>query len=336
MSRIRTILPRILIFALLLSCLPAGALAWPPEPGSSDSTGPVLASSLPLTVSGYAQLLFTGQTQAEDTFSIRRARLSLGGNILKRLRFKIQADLVRSPALLDAQAEVILDEKLNLRGGQFLVPFSLESTTSAGQLLTINRSRVVDLLAPGRDNGSAGRDIGLVVFGRLSIFNYTLGFLNGSGLNKKDDNEHKDFAGRLTANPARGLRLGFSVYNGRRFDTTTSANLIRNRYGLEASWHYRHLHLSAEYIFGRDDQTEKAGWYLLGAFDLKPDRYQLVLKLDYFNPDRSLPGQSHLVYTAGANWFLSPMSKVQANFEYHRLESGPDYRLALLQLQVGF
>ncbi|MGQ9800327.1 MAG: porin [Candidatus Saccharicenans sp.] len=336
MKKTRTILLKTLILALVLSWLPAEVLARSPELQAQDSTGGVLTSSLPLTVSGFIQFLFTGHTEVEDTFSIRRARLSLGGNILKRLRFKLQADLARSPALLDALAEVILDEKLNLRGGQFLVPFSLESTTSAGQLLTINRSRVVDLLVPCRDNGSAGRDIGLVVFGRFSIFNYSLGFLNGSGFNKKDDNDHKDFAGRLTASPARGLTLGFSIYNGRRFESSTSVNLIRNRYGLEASWHYRHLHLATEYIFGQDDRTEKSGWYLLGAFDLLPKKYQLVLRLDYFNPNSSLPGQSSLVYTAGANWFLSPMSKVQANFEYHRLESGPDYRVALLHLQFGF
>lgn len=336
MIRNKNILLNILFFSVLMSWLSAGALSWPSEPGSQDSTSGVLASSLQLTVSGFAQFLFTSHTETEDTFSLRRARLSLGGNILKKLRFKLQADLVRSPALLDALAEVLLTEKLNIRGGQFLVPFSLESTTSAGQLLTINRSQVIELLAPGRDNGSAGRDIGLVVFGRLSIFNYTLGFLNGSGLNKKDDNGHKDLAGRLTASPARGLTLGFSIYNGRRFDSSLSSNLIRNRYGLETSWHHRFLHLAAEYIIGQDDRKKKDGWYLLGAFDLKPRKYQLVLKLDYFNPDRSLTGQGSLVYTAGANWFLSPLSKVQANFEYHRLESGPDYRVALLHWQVGF
>lgn len=336
MIRNKNILLNILIVSLLMSWFSAGALAWSSEPRPQNATGGVLASSLPLTLSGYAQFQFTGHSETEDTFSIRRARLSLGGNILKKLRFKLQADLVRSPALLDALAEFLLNEKLNLRGGQFLVPFSLESTTSAGQLLTINRSRVVELLAPGRDNGSAGRDIGLVAFGRLSIINYSLGLLNGSGLNKKDDNGHKDLAGRLTASPAPGLTFGFSFYNGRRFDSSASANLIRNRYGLEASWHHLFLHLTAEYIIGQDDRTKKDGWYLLGAFDLKPRKYQLVLKLDYFNPDRSLPGQSSFVYTAGANWFLSPVSKVQANFEYHRLESGPDYRVALLHWQVVF
>jgi len=133
--------------------------------------------------------------------------------ILKNLSFKVQVDLTKSPALLDALAEVLLDDRFNLRAGQFLVPFSLESTTSAGRLLTINRSRVVDLLAPGRDNNSAGRDLGLVVFGRFSIFQYTLGLVNGTGINKKDDNGHKDFAGRLIASRA-GAETWRSSSNG--------------------------------------------------------------------------------------------------------------------------
>lgn len=328
----------LIIFGLFL-ILPAGRQPARAELPAAENQGPsvqAVSSSLPLKISGFAQLLFTGQNDQADTFSVRRVRLSLDGRILKKLSFKVQADLSRSPALLDALAEVLLDEKFNLRAGQFLVPFSLESTTSAGRLLTINRSRVVDLLAPGRDNNSAGRDLGLVAFGRLSIFQYSLGLVNGAGINKKDDNGRKDFAARLIASPARGLRLGLSVYNGRRFDSTVEANLVRNRLGLEASLDCRFFHLAAEYIEGRDDLTKKYGWYLQTAFDLKPESYQLVLKLDSFCPDRSLPGQKTTVYTAGANWFLSAASKLQANLEYHRQEAGPDRKVFLLHLQVGF
>lgn len=331
--------PSSLIVVGLFLVLAAGrqpARAYFPAPENQGSSVPAVSSSLPLKVSGFAQLLFTGQNEATDTFSVRRARLSLDGRILKKLSFKVQADLTRSPVLLDALAEVLLDEKFSLRAGQFLVPFSLESTTSAGRLLTVNRSRVVDLLAPGRDNNSAGRDVGLVVFGRFSIFQYNLGLVNGAGINKKDDNDRKDFAGRLLASPVGGLRLGLSVYNGRRFDSTASANLVRNRLGLEASLDLRFLHLVAEYIEGRDDLTKKYGWYVQAAFDLKPESYQLVLKLDSFCPDRSLPGQKTTVYTAGTNWFLSAASKLQANFEYHRQEAGPDRSVMLLHLQVGF
>jgi len=89
-------------------------------------------------------------------------------------------------------------------------------------------------------------------------------------------------------------------------------------------------------IEARDYLTEKYGWYIQTAFDLKPDRYQLVLKLDSFQPDRNLPGQRTEVYTAGVNWFLSPASKFQANFEYHRQGAEPDHSVCLLHLQVGF
>ncbi|NPV82020.1 MAG: porin [Candidatus Aminicenantes bacterium] len=326
----------VLSCALLLTSLQVPLLGASPEMENQKPQGQAIYSSLPLKLSGFAQLLFTGQNNAADTFSVRRARLSLDGRILKKLTFKVQADLTRSPVLLDALAEVLLDEKFSLRAGQFLVPFSLESTTSAGRLLTVNRSRVVDLLAPGRDNNSAGRDIGLVVFGQFSIFQYSLGLVNGAGINKKDDNARKDFAGRLIVNPARGFHLGLSVYNGRRLDAATSTNLVRNRFGLEASFNFSFLHLVAEYIEGKDDLTEKNGWYVQAALDLKPERYQLVLKLDHFEPDRNLADQGTTVYTAGANWFLSPASKFQVNYEYHSQEAGPDRSVLLLHLQVGF
>ncbi len=307
-----------------------------PVSESPGAQGQTISSSLPLKISGFAQLLFTGQKDPANTFAVRRARISLDGRILKKLSFKVQADLTRSPVLLDALAEVMLDEKFNLRAGQFLVPFSLESTTSAGRLLTINRSRAVDLLAPGRDNNSAGRDLGLVVFGRLSIFQYSLGLLNGAGINKKDDNSHKDFAGRLVVSPGGGLSLGLSVYRGQKLDTGTSTNLARNRLGLEASWDFRFFHLWAEYIEARDGLIEKYGWYVQTAFDLQSGKYQLLLKLDSFQPDRNLPGQRSEVYTAGANWFLSQASKVQANLEYHHRGVEPDHSVLLLHLQVGF
>ncbi len=327
---------KLLTCFIILVAFQETVLAGTLEPENLESPGQAVSCSLHLKPSGYAQLLFTARNDETDTFWVRRARFSLDGRILKKLSFKVQADLTRSPALLDALAEVLLDEKFNLRAGQFLVPFSLESTTSVGRLMTVNRSRVVDLLTPGRDNNSTGRDLGLAAFGRISIFQYSLGLVNGAGINKKDDNSRKDFAGRLTASPGWGLRLGLSVYNGRRFDSTASANPVRNRFGLEVSWECRLFHLWAEYIEGRDDLTEKYGWYIQATFDLKPETYQLVLKLDHFDPDRSLPGPSSTVCTAGANWFLSPASKLQANFEYHRREAEPDYKVLLLHLQVGF
>ena len=71
----------------------------------SDKKAPTIQSSLQLKLSGYAQMQAAWKSEGNDTFSIRRARLSLGGQVLKTLKFKIQLDFTRSPALLDAQAE---------------------------------------------------------------------------------------------------------------------------------------------------------------------------------------------------------------------------------------
>lgn len=325
-----------MMFSLLQ---PAIAFRTPGCEVSSDEKPPEVSpvqSSLNLKFSGFAQFSFTGQPDTEDTFSVRRARLSLSGEPMKKLRFKIQADLTRSPILLDALAEITLIENLSLRVGQFLVPFSLENTTSAANLRTINRSQVVEYLAPGRDNKAAGRDVGALVFGRLSVFDYSLGLVNGSGINKKDNNDYKDFSGRFVAHLADNFAAGFSVYNGRQTIVGVPSNLARNKYGLEATWEYRWVHLSTEFIWAKDGQVQRHGWYLLAVFNLKPEKYQLVFRLDWLDLDRSLPGESTTVYLAGINWSWNDRSKFQANFEYHHPAAGPDSQVLLLQLQVGF
>ena len=304
------------------------------EPSEENQNKELVASSL--KVSGYAQLLFTEQNDNQDTFAVRRARLNLGGNLAKKLKLKLQVDLTRSPALMDAVVDLALDEKINFRLGQFLVPFSLENSTSAAELLTINRSRTVELLAPGRDNRAAGRDIGASFFGSFSFLEYSLGLINGSGINRTDDNHRKDLAGRLVVHPIGNLKIGFSLYRGRKTEAGQPDYSIRNKYGAELCFNQSWFHFQAEFIRARDGQVVKQGWYAQGAFDLKPDRYQLVLKLDTVNLDRNLPDLKTTVFTAGASWYLANRSKLQANFEYRREKNGPDDRALLIQLQVGF
>ncbi len=305
-------------------------------PVDSESSPPAITSSLPVSLSGYTQILFSGRKDSADTFSVRRARLSVGASIIKNLHFKLQVDFSRSTTLLDAMAEVNITRGINFRLGQFIVPFSLEGTTSAGQLLTINRSQVVEKLAPGRDTGTGGRDIGAVAYGSYSSVHYAIGLVNGTGANKKDDNDHKDLAARITFLPIEGFSLGFSIYNGRRFDTAAATDLKRNRYGFELTWLRAPFYLQAEYIMAEDHTTEKSGWYILGAADLIKKKYQLVLRLDYLNDNHNIPGNSAATFTAGTNWFLNAKSKAQVNVEFHRVENGPDYNTFLLQLQVGF
>ena len=112
-------------------------------PAKEKKDSPAVTALRSLKLGGYTQLFGAVWDRSVDTFSLRRARLSLGGEIAKNLRFKIQADLVKSPALLDAVVEFTPSKAAGLRAGQFLVPFSLESVTSTSDIDMINRSIAV-------------------------------------------------------------------------------------------------------------------------------------------------------------------------------------------------
>ena len=61
---------------------------------------------------------------------------------------------------------------------------------------------------------STGRDIGLQLYGGFlqrdgySIINYNLAILNGSGINRKDDDKSKELVARLIFKPIKGLSVG--------------------------------------------------------------------------------------------------------------------------------
>jgi len=319
-------------FLLLAALLPArGAPAEEPAPS------PAVTALQSLKLSGYAQVLGAFQRDEADSFSIRRARVGLSGRPARNLRFRVVADLARSSILLDAAVEFQPVEPAGLRAGQFLVPFSLESTTSSADLDLINRSLTVEALAPGRDNGSAGRDIGAAAFGRLAFLEYTVGLFNGSGINRKDTDNHKDWAGRLVLRPFGGLSLGGSFYLGRESPFPEDPPARRNRMGLDASLFLSGLSIKGEYIHADTDLLSQAGWYAQAGYFALPDRLQAVVRYDAVDLDTAAPGSGRRVFTAGLNWVIFGRTKLQANYEHHGMEGGGTWSSGfLVQLQAGF
>lgn len=287
-------------------------------------------------LSGYSQVEYIHPESGVSGFKIRRARLGLGGEILKNVTYKIQVETVMNPILLEIQVEARLFEQAALRFGQFKVPFSLENLTSSAGLDTINRSQVVELLCPGRDNKNKGRDIGIAVEGRYSVLEYTLGIFNGAGINRMDDNKYKDFAGRLLVMPLDSLSLGAALYRGK----TTSAGGVqfdKRRTGFELQFSKNKFTIKGEYIFGEDGQVKKSGWYVQGGFDFIPGKIQGVVKYDSLDLNRDISGNRGDVFTLGINWFLAKRTKLQVNYEFHGEEQGNvPGDVFLAQFQVGF
>lgn len=296
-----------------------------------------IVASKSLNLSAYTQFQYSYWDTGANSFLIRRARVTLAGEILKNILYKIQVDAVKSPLLLDAQVEFKIIPQAILKVGQFKVPFSLENLTSSSDLDTINRSQAEEKLCPGRDIGSQGRDIGAVLTGKFTRVEYTLGIFNGSGINKTDNNDMKDVAARVILSPLDALSCGASFYKGKYSSSLDAPPVRRDRVGLELYLHKGDLSLKGEYIFAKDDVISKSGWYLQAGYFFIPKKLQSVLKFDSYDKDRGMADDQKDIITLGVNWFLSGKTKFQVNYEIYREESGKVSDQAVLALfQAGF
>jgi phosphate-selective porin OprO/OprP len=306
--------------------------------GQEKKDTPVSTFLQGLRLSGYVQVYgAVWNKEGTDTFLIHRARVSLAGEIVKDLRFKLTVDLARSQPLLDAEVEFAPVRIAGVRAGQFLVPFSLENDTSSSDLDFIDRTAVVDELAPGRDNGSAGRDIGAVVFGGTPWLEYAAGIFNGSGIDKADTDGHKDFSGRVVLKPFRFLAVGGSFYRGRQTVTPGAPLVARNKEGLEAAVAVSRFSAKGEYIHARDDAVSRSGWYAQAGCFALPAKLQAVVRYQTLDLDRAIPDNGTNVTTLGLNWTIRGKTKLQVNYEIHGLEGRGRAKSGLLaQLQAAF
>lgn len=305
--------------------------------GQDEKEPPPVTAKRSLQISGYAQFLYTYWESGIDTFAIPRARLGLSGELLKNVRFRIQIDGVKSPALIDAEFDVLFKPYLGLRLGQFYVPFSRENTTSDRDMDTILRSQAVISLAPSRDIGSQGRDIGAMVMGKYSIVEYFAGVFNGSGINKLDTNRKKDLSARLILHPTEYLAVGGSLYRGRHSPTQGTPVVTRDRAGLEAAVLPGKFSLKGEFIFGKDDQLSKSGWYFQGGYYFLPQKLQAILKWDSYDKDTAAIDDRTDLLTIGINWFLLGKTKLMLNYNLYRKEGdGTTNQAVSIMFQAAF
>ena len=118
-------------------------------------------------IHGYLQGRFTNQEGTSDRLELRRARLSVSGDLLPKLSYAVQSEFAKKPYLLDATLSWRFSNALRVTAGQFKVPFSAESLVADNLNRPIARSRIVNAVVPGRDTGVQGRDGGLQLSGAL-------------------------------------------------------------------------------------------------------------------------------------------------------------------------
>jgi phosphate-selective porin len=310
-----------------------------------------------ITLAGYTQVRYQALEEAGkiDGFDIRRARLDVKGVISPYWSYRVQFDLAGTPKLIDAYAELKINDFFNFTIGQAKIPFSLENLASSNKLELIDRSQAVEALtARGKDviGNHNGRDIGVQLGGTIlklkdrPVVDYRLGVYNGSGINTADNNEKKDIAARLITHPITGLDISAGLYNGSRYIaevkngnvvTTPAHNADRDRLGLDLNYDRNNLAIRAEYIHGKDDATKREGYYVQGGYYFLQKKLQLLAKYDFYDADKSKADNASTWVVLGANLNFNANTRLQVNYTFKQEEgTSINNNYASIQFQVGF
>lgn len=301
-------------------------------------------------VSGYIQAgydyLWNEDGTTTSTFHLRRARISLQGDIYKgakgaKASYRLQIDLCKELPIMDLWVKYQPINQFGVQFGQFKVPVSIENTDyNATQLEFINYANTVQRLVRMSSSdlqgiNSSGRDIGAMLYGGFikkdgfSLINYEVGVFNGSGINTKDKNKSKDIVARLTIQPLQKLKIA-AYYMGGETDASSliekyptmvvdnsgvnTKYLDYNRYGGGFDFNNKHIFARSEYIGGQTGAMRSEGVYAQVGYKFL-NKCSVGVRFDYFDENKADDG-NQMNYSVAASYH--PWKHLRLQAEYTR------------------
>jgi phosphate-selective porin OprO/OprP len=309
-----------------------------------------------------------------DRFYLRRARLNAAGKFLEEFDFRLEGEFAGGLSNASALRAQLTDAYVtwnrhpaaNVRFGQFKTPFVFEQLFSDPRLFTLERSLVNDRL-------TLSRQVGVQVGGDLleKRLSYAIGTFNGNGANNNfNDDDRFLTVGRIAGVPWQGKILGrpgnwgvgggfyasddSNVPQGREFgfDSTPATpdrddvfSGRRQGYGLDSQLRWGPMELWAEYLqteWEPDSERplrriESEGWYAQGTVYVIPDKLQILIKLESFDPRRQNADDTTQTDTAGLSWYLKGHDlKLLLNYLRVRIDGQDDLDKLLARFQVIF
>jgi len=272
----------------------------------------------------------------DATFAVARARLELFGDIDSKLTAKAAIegrDKDDGLILIEGYAAYTVHPALEIRAGQMLVPFGLESRRGFDRRKFVDRSLVTDGLTrdlgrrPKDGRNGRFRDAGVQLSGRAPIEDFTIDYCamlcNGNGILAVDNNDEKDIVARLTVASPWGLAAGGSVYFGTFENLVDSTGMDERAFGVELLWsgkiHDHDCRLQGEYIAAVWDTTgediKPRGFYLSAAVYARED-LELCGRYEEYEPNGNLAAT--IKRTRGSfalRYYLTGRSFVAADYE---------------------
>ena len=357
----------------LTTLLVAAAILAPCSLAAQDSTSASAATLPPpaaaVQIDGLLQVWYLDGhtiTNSHDTYRIRRADVKLSGVISPRVRWRISFDGAkllnltksttgsgdttvvrdvaideRSRILQEASISVTVVPALRFDVGQQILPLSLEGTTAASQIETIERTMFIAERTRGgglsdiRDIGAAAR--GSVVAGYLD---YQVGLYNeiGDSQNSTDQNDQKATIGRVALRIPWFPDLQLGASGG--IEGGPLLTQRHERAGGEVQFRNRWVTARSEVMGARDGSLRRFGYYALGAARPTSD-VEFVARWDSWDPDlhnetTALDVAEHEL-VAGANYFIEGgATRLAANVVRSTFPSGrvPSSTMLLFALHV--
>jgi len=180
-------------------------------------------------IQGNARFFTSGDDKTGSTFYLNRVRPILTGTLWKYYDFNITPDFGLGKVVLqDAYIDDTMFPYANFQVGKYKTPYDLERLQSDRDLEFSQRSEIQNLV-PNRDYGA---ELHASLFDNRLTYQIALmnGVPNNTASVEGDNNDGKDFVGRLFATPfvnsenewLTGLGVGFAATYGHEFNNTIS------------------------------------------------------------------------------------------------------------------
>ena len=320
-----------------------------------------------ITLNGYAQGGWSYQDandKPQNAYNLKRTLLWAKARITDRWSFMFMHDFSSVVQEYYTDYRVTKGNELTVRFGQFKHSYTMENPMSPTQLelVDVYSQAVLYLAGEGPDplNGvNYGRDMGLELYGDLAngVVHYNLALMSGQGINRKDQNNQKDFIAKLELRPVQGLRFVASGYLGTGCAVGTAAwnpeikvgdNYKRNRYSVGAEYktqaytgskykEARPASVRAEWLGGQDGNVGSRGGYVTTTIPVV-DALDIVASGETFDRNTKVEGWDQTNLTVGLQyWFYK---KCRMQLQYTRCMCGDmigkDYNWVQAQMQVAF
>jgi hypothetical protein len=294
-------------------------------------------------------------------FNISNLRLRVYGELDKNFSYFMMANFINSVSILDTRIDYRFSKKFILRAGLFKTSFSKEFLTGAESIDFVNRSRIVAVVAPGRQIGVQAQGW---LFDSFPIW-YGAGIFNGNsfGSNVNDNNDFL-YSGRISLHPFKTkstqqfLEIGVNGAFSKDRTARISANLNpfvfepvffrgdRTLYGVDIRYSSKKLLLAGEYLMGEFDGefTLLSSDEVIG--DLKPQGYyfttgymmtkntQILARLDSFKFNNNQSNSEWIIL--GFNIWPTEVAEFQFNYIIDSDEKDVKFNQLLVNAQVAF